>query len=103
MAPASVAARQELTLRESMKNEIHPEYHPVVFVDGEHEILSQSTITSGKTRDIDGVKHYVLDVAISSATHPFWTGTQRMSDIDGRVDRFNKKYGGRVATGKKRT
>lgn len=86
-----------------MKSEIHPEYHPVVFVDGEHEVVTQSTLTSGKTRDIDGVTHYVLDVAISAATHPFWTGTQRMLDTDGRVDRFNKKYGGRVTTGKKRT
>ena len=86
-----------------MKPETHPEYHPVIFVDGEHEIITQSTLTSGKTRDIDGVSHYVVDVAISSLTHPFWTGTQRMLDTAGRVDRFNKKYGGMVATGQKKS
>jgi large subunit ribosomal protein L31 len=86
-----------------MKAEIHPEYHPVIFVDGEHEIATYSTLTSGKTRDIDGVTHYVVDVAISAFTHPFWTGHQRVLDTAGRVERFNKKYGGTVATGKKKS
>lgn len=86
-----------------MKAEIHPKYHPVVFVDGEHEIVTRSTLTSGKSRDIDGVSHYVIDIAISSHTHPFWTGTQRLVDTAGRVDRFNKKYGGKIATGKKKS
>lgn len=76
-----------------MKPDIHPEYNPVVFVDGEHEFVTRSTLKSGKTRDIDGVAHYVIDVAISSATHPFWTGTQRILDQAGRVERFNRKYG----------
>lgn len=76
-----------------MKAEIHPTYYPVVFVDGEHEIVTKSTMKSGKTRDIDGVEHYVIDVAISAYTHPYWTGTQRMLDSEGRVERFNKKYG----------
>ena len=76
-----------------MKPDIHPEYHPVVFVDGEFEFVTQSTMKSGKTRDIDGVSHYVIDIAISSATHPFWTGTQRIMDTAGRVERFNRKYG----------
>ncbi len=86
-----------------MKSEIHPEYHPIIFVDGEHEVVTQSTLTSNKTREVDGVKHYVVDVAISSLTHPFWTGTQRMLDSAGRVERFNKKYGDKVTTGKKKT
>ena len=86
-----------------MKAEIHPEYHPVIFVDGEHEIVTRSTLTSGKTRDIDGVSHYVIDVAISSLTHPYWTGTQRVIDSAGRVDRFNKKYGGAIAHAKKKS
>ena len=80
-----------------MKPEIHPQYHPVVFVDGEHEIVTMSTLTSGKTRDIDGVSHYVVDIAISAATHPFWTGTQRLLDTAGRVERFMRKYGDRGA------
>lgn len=76
-----------------MKADIHPEYHPVVFVDGENEIISRSTMTSKQTREIDGVEHYVIDVAISSFTHPFWTGSQRVVDTAGRIDRFNRKYG----------
>ena len=76
-----------------MKPNTHPEYHPVIFVDGEHEIVSRSTMTSNKTRDIDGVTHYVVDVAISSSSHPFWTGAQRIVDTQGRIDRFNRKYG----------
>lgn len=76
-----------------MKAETHPEYHPVVFVDGEHEIVTASTLTSSKTREIDGVEHYVIDVAISAHTHPFWTGTVKLLDTAGRVERFNRKYG----------
>ena len=76
-----------------MKAEIHPEYNPVVFVDGEHEFITQSTMKSARTRDIDGVEHYVIDIALSSATHPFWTGQQRVLDSAGRVERFNRKYG----------
>lgn len=75
-----------------MKNEIHPEYHPVVFVDGEHEVITKSTMTSKKTREIDGVEHYVIPVDISAYSHPFYTGKQKMMDTEGRVDRFNKRY-----------
>ena len=76
-----------------MQDGIHPEYYPVVFVDGEHEIISRSTRKSAKTREINGVEHYVIDLPISSYTHPFWTGTQRILDQAGRVERFNRKYG----------
>ncbi|MCB9507011.1 MAG: 50S ribosomal protein L31 [Myxococcales bacterium] len=76
-----------------MKADTHPQYNPVVFVDGEHEVISRSVLTSGKTRNIEGVEHYVIDVAISAHTHPFWTGTVRTLDTAGRVERFNKKYG----------
>jgi large subunit ribosomal protein L31 len=76
-----------------MKEAIHPKYNPVVFVDGEHEIISKSTMSSGKTRNIDGVDHYVIDIAISSFTHPFWTGQVKLMDAAGRVERFNRKYG----------
>lgn len=76
-----------------MKAEIHPEYHPVVFVDGDHEIITRSTKTSKQTREIDGVEHYVIEVHISSSTHPFWTGSQRVVDTAGRIERFNRKYG----------
>lgn len=75
-----------------MKPEIHPEYHPVVFVDGDNEIITRSTMTSKTTREIDGVEHYVIPVEISAFSHPFYTGRQKLVDTEGRVDRFLKRY-----------
>ena len=55
-----------------MKKEIHPDYHPVVFVDSAtgDEILTKSTITSDEKRDIDGVSHMWFIVILLSHT-PF--------------------------------
>ncbi len=78
-----------------MKAEIHPELHPVVFVDGEHEIVTRSTKKSGETRTIDGVEHYVMPIDISAYTHPFFTGKERMLDTEGRVERFRRRFGQR--------
>ncbi len=75
-----------------MKNEAHPEYHPVIFKDGEHEIVTRSTMTSKKTREVDGVEHYVVPIEISAFSHPFYTGKQKLVDTEGRVDRFMKRY-----------
>ena len=77
-----------------MKSGIHPEYHPVVFVDVStgDEIVTRSTLTSGDTRDIDGVSHYVINCDITSFTHPFYTGKQKLLDSEGRIDRFRRKY-----------
>ena len=77
---------------QKMKEGIHPEYHPVVFVDGEHEIVTFSTMTSKETREIDGVDHYVVPLDISAHTHPFFTGKEKLMDTEGRVDRFLKRY-----------
>ena len=76
-----------------MKKGIHPEYHHVVYVDGDFEFVSRSTSTSDEVRDIDGVDHFVIRLEISSATHPFYTGKQRFVDTAGRIDRFRQKYG----------
>ena len=76
-----------------MKKGIHPEYHSVVYVDGEFEFTSRSTATSDEIRNVDGVDHYVIRLEISSATHPFYTGKQRFVDTAGRIDRFRQKYG----------
>ena len=78
-----------------MKAEIHPTLYPVVFVDGEHEIITRSTKKSSETRMIDGVEHYVLPLDISSFTHPFFTGKQKLVDTEGRVERFRRKFGRR--------
>ena len=75
-----------------MKQEIHPQYHPVLFVDGEHEIQTFSTMTSKETRTIDGIEHYVVPLDISAYSHPFFTGKEKLVDTEGRVDRFLKRY-----------
>lgn len=79
-----------------MKADIHPEYHPCVFVDvgSDFELVTRSTLTSDEKRTIDGVEHFVIKVEISSASHPFFTGKQRLIDTAGRIDKFRKKYGG---------
>jgi len=79
-----------------MKPEIHPDYHDVIFVDSATgtEWTSRSTVTSKETREIDGVEVPVVRLEISAVSHPFWTGTQRELDADGKIDRFRKRYGG---------
>ena len=78
-----------------MQKEIHPEYYPVVFIDVStgDEVVTKSTKKTDETKSIDGVDHYVIKCDITSFTHPFFTGTQRLVDTAGRVERFNKKYG----------
>ena len=64
---------------------IHPDYHPVVYVDvgADFEFVSQSTMTSEEVREIDGVDHYVIRLEISSASHPFYTGKQHFVILPG--------------------
>lgn len=79
-----------------MKTGIHPEYRPVVFVDTstDFKFLSGSTKSSSETiKWEDGNEYPLLRVEISSDSHPFYTGKQKHATADGRVDRFNKKYG----------
>lgn len=79
-----------------MKTGIHPEYRDIVFRDlasGE-TFLTRSTTTSDKTIELDGVEYPVIDVEISSASHPFYTGKQRIMDSAGRVEKFNKRFKG---------
>ncbi|MBP1325221.1 large subunit ribosomal protein L31 [Leucobacter exalbidus] len=77
-----------------MKTDIHPEYNAIVFRDlasGE-TFLTRSTLTSSKTIELDGETYPVLDVEISSASHPFYTGKQRIMDSAGRVEKFNQRF-----------
>jgi large subunit ribosomal protein L31 len=79
-----------------MKTETHPEYNAIVFRDlasGE-TFLTRSTVTSDKTIELDGETYPVIDVEISSASHPFYTGKQRIMDSAGRVEKFNSRYKG---------
>ncbi len=78
-----------------MKKGIHPEYRPVVFKDisTDFAILTQSTVdTKDTTTWEDGNEYPLVKVEISSASHPFFTGTQKIVDTEGRVERFRKRY-----------
>ncbi|WP_326768929.1 type B 50S ribosomal protein L31 [Streptomyces sp. NBC_01591] len=83
-----------------MKPGIHPAYGPVVFRDkaAGSAFLTRSTAISEKTIEWqDGNTYPVVDVEISSASHPFYTGTARVLDTAGRVERFERRYGRRGA------
>ena len=77
-----------------MKSEIHPEYAAVVFRDlaSGATFLTRSTVKSDKTIDLDGATYPVIDVEISSESHPFYTGKQRIMDSAGRVEKFNQRF-----------
>lgn len=77
-----------------MKTDIHPDYQPIVFRDlasGE-TFLTRSTLSSEKTIELDGVTYPLIEVEISSASHPFYTGKQRILDSAGRVEKFNQRF-----------
>ena len=79
-----------------MKPGIHPAYRPVVFRDrtADFAFLTRSTAAGNQTIDWeDGNTYPVIDVEVSSASHPFYTGNARVVDTAGRVERFNRRYG----------
>ena len=82
-----------------MKKDIHPVYHPVVFQDAGTgtQFLTRSTATSGRTVQWeDGNEYPLIVVDVTSESHPFWTGAQRVMDTAGRVEKFQRRYGNRV-------
>lgn len=79
-----------------MKQGIHPNYRPVVFLDAsvEFSFLTRSTVETRETITWEDGKEYPLvKLDISSASHPFYTGKQKIVDTAGRVDRFRRRYG----------
>ncbi len=81
-----------------MKSDIHPNYRPVVFMDqgAEFSFITKSTIETTETIEWeDGNTYPLAKVDISSASHPFFTGTMKIVDTAGRVERFERRYGGR--------
>ena len=80
-----------------MKTGIHPEYHPVIFLDtaSNHAVLSRSTIdTKGrdKMKWEDGNEYPVIKVEVSSESHSFYTGKHKIMDTAGRVEKFKRRY-----------
>ncbi len=79
-----------------MKPGIHPDYQDVVFRDASNgrAFLGRSTMQSEKTiKWEDGNEYPLINLEISSTSHPFYTGTQRLLDTAGRVERFQQRYG----------
>lgn len=76
-----------------MQKDIHPTMNPVIFRDASagKDFYAWSTITSEETEDVKGVKHYVIRLDVSSASHPFFTGKQHLVDTSGRVEKFKAK------------
>lgn len=84
-----------------MKKGIHPNYREVVFTDvsSDFSILTRSTIETTETTTWEDGKEYPLyKIDISSASHPFYTGKQKVLDTEGRIEKFKKKFGSSYAS-----
>ena len=78
-----------------MKSGIHPEYRDVVFQDvtSDFKILTRSTLSSKETvKWEDGNEYPLVKIEVSSSSHPFYTGQNKVIDTSGRVDKFRKRY-----------
>ena len=81
-----------------MKKDIHPSnYREVAFKDMSNDttFITRSTIATRETIEIDGVTYPLVKLEITSASHPFFTGKQKLVDTAGRVDKFMSRYGNR--------
>lgn len=77
-----------------MKKDIHPKnYRPVVFQDLNNDatFITKSTVATEETIKLDGVEYPLVKVHITSSSHPFFTGEERVLDIEGRVDKFKAR------------
>lgn len=77
-----------------MKDEIHPPYQEILFVDSSTgaKFLIGSTLQPKETEMFEGKEYPVYHVPVSSSSHPFFTGSTQLVDSEGRVGRFTKKY-----------
>ena len=84
-----------------MKKDVHPNYRQVVFVDvsNDYRFLTRSTVkTNDTTKWEDGNEYPLYKLDTSSESHPFYTGTQKMVDTAGRVEKFRQKFGKKRGT-----
>ena len=91
-----------------MRKDIHPEYREVLFHDTsvDEYFLVRSTLQTDQTKEwTDGNTYPYCPLDVSSASHPFYTGKQKLVDTGGRVDRFRKRFGnkGKVAASTEET
>lgn len=77
-----------------MKKDLHPDnYRPVVFQDlnTNETYLTRSTVATAETIKLNGTEYPLVKVHISSSSHPFFTGQEKLIDIEGRVDKFKAR------------
>ena len=78
-----------------MKKDIHPEnYRQVIFHDnssGERVLIGSTIETEATEKWTDGQEYPIAFVDVSSASHPFYTGQEKVMDTAGRVDRFKQR------------
>ena len=81
-----------------MKKDLHPaNYREVAFKDMSNEevFITRSTIATRETIEIDGKEYPLVKLEITSSSHSFFTGKQKLVDTAGRVDKFMSRYGNR--------
>ena len=78
-----------------MKADLHPEYHPVIFQDMStgKQYITRSTAKSDRVEQVDGVDHFVISIGVTADSHPFFTGQKQFVDTEGRIDKFQKRFG----------
>ena len=79
-----------------MKKDIHPEYRDVLFHDtgvDEYFIINSTLETTETKKWEDGKTYPYYTVEISSSSHPFYTGKQKIIDTGGRVQKFEERFG----------
>ncbi len=78
-----------------MKQGIHPDnYRPVVYQDisdGTMFLVSSTAKTDETVKYTDGKEYPLVKVHISSSSHPFYTGQEKLLDVEGRVDKFKAR------------
>lgn len=82
-----------------MKSGIHPtDYRPVVFQDlnDDSTVIVRSTAPAEETITLEGVEYPLIKIHISSSSHPFFTGEERIVDVEGRVDKFKARQAAAV-------
>lgn len=90
--------RARFALKElKMKKDIHPTLQPVIFRDASagKDFIAMSALTSNEVEKVNKVDHYVIQLDVSSASHPFFTGKQSLVDTSGRVERFKRQQAAR--------
>ena len=77
-----------------MKKEGHPPYQDILFVDTATgtKFVCGSTLQPKEKEEFEGKEYPVYKVPISSASHPFFTGSQQLVDSEGKVDKFKRRY-----------